>query len=68
MASLYSDIDSLQRYAGIHAEQLGKLRLLSERFPYAIYYEIKDDITFVRAVLDLRCGPAWITRKLKRLG
>lgn len=35
--SLYSDIDSLLLYAGIHAEHFGKYRLLSERFPYAVY-------------------------------
>ena len=35
--SLYSDINSLLLYAGIHAEHFGKYRLLSESFPYAVY-------------------------------
>ena len=35
--SLYSDINSLLLYAGIHAEHFGKYRLLSERFSYAVY-------------------------------
>jgi len=35
--SLYSDINSLLLYAGIHAGHFGKYRLLSERFPYAVY-------------------------------
>lgn len=53
--SLYSDIDSLRLYAGVHAIHFGKFhRLLSDRFPFAIYYEIKNDTTVVRAVLDLR--------------
>ena len=30
-------LDSLLLYAGIHAEHFGKYRLLSERFPYAVY-------------------------------
>ena len=63
--SLYSDIDSLLLYAGIHAEHFGKYRLLSERFPYAVYYEVRDDLIMVRAVLDLRRDPSWISRKLR---
>ena len=65
--SLYSDIDSLQLYAGIHSLHFGKFRLLSNRFPYAVYYEVDGDSAFVRAVLDLRRDPSWIARKLKKL-
>ena len=32
--SLFSDIDSLQFYAGIHALHFGYNRLLSKRFPF----------------------------------
>ena len=35
--SLFSDIDSLQLYAGIHPWHFGYQRLLSKRFPFAIY-------------------------------
>ena len=35
--SLFSDIDSLALYAGIHRKAFGFHRLLSRRFPYAIY-------------------------------
>jgi hypothetical protein len=38
--SLFSDIDSLKLYAGIHRQLFGFHRLLSQRFPYAIYYQI----------------------------
>lgn len=66
--SLSSDIDSLQIYAGIHPVHFVRFhRLLSKRFPYAIYYEIKDATILVRAVLDLRRNPEWIVRKLKGL-
>ncbi len=41
--SLFSDIDSLKLYAGIHEIHLGKYRLLSRIFPYAIYYIIKEN-------------------------
>ncbi len=36
---LFSDIESLQLYAGIHLKVFGFRRLLSKRFPYAIYYD-----------------------------
>jgi hypothetical protein len=66
--SLCSDIDSLQLYAGIHSVHFGRFhRLLSEKFPYAIYYEVKEQTAYVRAVLDLRRDPLWIAGKLKRL-
>ena len=64
--SLYSDIDSLILYAGIHSIHFGKFRARSNRFPFAIYYEVEDNLILVRAVLDLRRDPLWIERKLKK--
>ncbi len=65
--SLFSDIDSLIIYAGIHPVFYGKYhRLLSKRFPFAIYYHVENDVAFVYAVLDCRRNPAWIRKKLKR--
>jgi hypothetical protein len=56
--SLFSDIDSLQIYYGIHPLYFGKYhRMLSKRFPFAIYYRIAADV-FVHAVLDCRSNPA----------
>lgn len=64
--TLFSDIDSLKIYAGIHSIHFEKYhRLLSKRFPFAIYYRIKDDTVLVYAVLDCRRDPAWIRKKLK---
>jgi len=63
--SLFSDIDSLKIYAGIHSKHFGKYRLLSKRFPYAVYYSIKIDAVIVSAVLDCRRNPEWIRNKLK---
>ena len=48
--SLFSDIDSLLLYAGVHSIHYGKYRLLSKRFPFAIYYEIEDDLVIVYAI------------------
>ena len=64
--SLYSDIDSLQLYAGIHLIQFDKYhRLLAKRFPHGIYYRVEEQTVLVRAVLDLRRDPKWIKRRLQ---
>jgi len=66
--SLSSDVDSLLLYADIHSIHFGRFhRLLSKRFPYAVFYQIKGDDILVRAVLDLRRDPAKITRKMNHL-
>ncbi|HBM16822.1 MAG TPA: hypothetical protein DD381_10835 [Lentisphaeria bacterium] len=63
--SLYSDIDSLRLYAGIHQILYTKYhRMLSIRFPFAVYYQIAEDIVKIYAVLDCRKSPAWIRKKL----
>lgn len=63
--SLYTDIDSLKFYAGIHLIHFGKYhRLLSKKFPFGIYYLVKKDSILVRAVLDLRRDPEHIKRRL----
>jgi hypothetical protein len=65
--SLFSDIDSLTIYAGIHPLFFEKYyRLLSKRFPFAVYYRIEDDIILVYAVLDCRRNPAWARKKLNK--
>ena len=64
--SLFSDIDSLKIYGGIHPIfYLKYFRLLSKRFPFAIYYQIKDKTIVVNAVLDCRRDPSWIRKRLK---
>ncbi len=40
--SLFSDIDSLALYGGIHQKVYEYHRLLSKRFPYAIYYKFEE--------------------------
>ena len=39
-------------------------RLLSKRFPFAVYYRVEDQTALVYAVLDCRRSPAWIRKKL----
>lgn len=63
--SLFSDIDSLLLYAGIHQRIYGYHRALSKRFPYAIYYKIVEDDIQIWRVLDCRRNPAKTARALK---
>ena len=64
--TLYSDIDSLAYFAGMHRIVLGYHRLLSKRFPFAVYYRVADDVVTVFAVLDCRRNPSWIRKKLSK--
>ena len=63
--SLFSDIDSLVLYAGIHPKVFGYHRLLLKRFPYAVYYTLEEDLAVVWRVLDLRRHPDRIRRSLQ---
>ena len=64
--SLFSDIDSLALYAGVHRQVFGFHRLLSKRFPYAVYYQLEaDNPVVVYRVLDCRQHPRKIRPALK---
>lgn len=66
--SLFSDIDSLLIYAGVHPIFFkAYFRMLSKRFPFAIYYRINGNDVIVYAVLDCRRNPAWARKHLKRV-
>ncbi|MDR4509174.1 MAG: hypothetical protein MRJ65_13240 [Candidatus Brocadiaceae bacterium] len=62
--SLISDLESIKLYAGVHSKRFGFYRMLSKRFPFAIYYEIDKEIARIIAILDMRRNPAWIRGKL----
>jgi len=66
--SLFSDIDSLTLYSGVHPKIFGYYRMLSKRFPYAIYYKLveEDSVAVVWRVLDLRGDPKKIRRSLTK--
>ena len=64
--TLYSDIDTLKTNAGIHPIYFKKYhRLLSEKFPFAVYYRVENDTAYVYSVLDCRKDPAWTRNQLK---
>jgi len=66
--SLLADIQSLIVYGGVHPKICGLYRMLAKRFPYAIYYEVADEIAYVIAILPMHRNPAWIEKRLKDRG
>ena len=64
--ALFSDIDSLLLYGGVHQQFFGYFRALSKRFPYAIYYLLNDDTIEVWRVLDCRQSPSRIEHVLEQ--
>ena len=66
LSNLFSDIESLKVFGGIHRKTYkGFYRVLSKRFPFAIYYTIGDDTVWIRSVVDCRRRPSWVRRHLK---
>jgi len=63
--SLYSDIESLALSAGVHPVFFDRYhRMLSRRFPFAIYYRVYGEEVLVYAVLDCRRRPAVLRKRL----
>ncbi len=66
--SLFDDIDSLENLAGVHQVFFQKYyRKLSQKFPFAIYYQVRQDRVYVYAILDCRKNPSWIRKKIDKL-
>ena len=62
--TLFSDIESLHVYGGIHRQVRGFNCLLSKRFPYAVYYRIESGEVRIYRVLDCRQNPSKTIRAL----
>lgn len=62
--SVYADIESLLLYCGIHPKHFGYYRLLTKRFPFAIYYRVEEESIRIYAVLDCRKNPKSIHERL----
>jgi len=62
--SLLADAASLQLYAGIHLIHYSYFRMLAKRFPFAVYYEVENEIARVVAILDMRQDPLSIRKVL----
>lgn len=55
----------IRLYAGIHQKEHGLYRLLAKRFPFAIYYDVKEGDVEIYAVLDCRQDPSKIQERLE---
>lgn len=65
--SIFSDIDSLALYGGVHLKVFGYHRRLATRFPYAIYYRMGNSSeVIVHRVLDCSQNPVKTRIALKR--
>lgn len=63
--SIFSDIDSLLIYSGIHKIKFESYYcMLSKRFPFAIYYKVIEGNVFIDAILDCRQNPDKIEDRL----
>ncbi len=62
--SIISDIESLVIYAAVHPKRFGFYRMTSKRFPFSIYYNIKDNNAYVIAILPDKREPSWIIDNL----
>jgi len=67
-SSLMADLESLSFFAGIHSVWFGYHRMLCKRFPFAVYYEVVDELAMVVAVLDMRRDPSAIKGRLAESG
>jgi plasmid stabilization system protein ParE len=57
--SLFSDIDSLAYFAGMHRLIFGYHRLLAKRFPFAVYYRLSTKrhwLSLFSIVGEIRVG------------
>lgn len=66
LTSLNSDIELLRLNGGTHPKVNNYHRMVAHRFPFAIFYRVKDNTVFIRAVLDCRRNPAWIRERLRK--
>lgn len=60
-----SDIESLRLYGGLHRLVKGYHRLLSRRFPFAIYYKVDGNQVSFGRILDCRRNPSWLLARSK---
>lgn len=64
--TLLNEIRALSQNTGVHKKVYGYHRMLSKRFPYAIFYDIKGQSARVWAVLDCRREPERMRERLTK--
>ncbi len=66
LRELVVEIDHLATTGGIHRQVLGYHKVVAARFPYLIFYLLRDNTVLVRAVLDGRRNPDRNRKTLKQ--
>jgi hypothetical protein len=67
LTNLFLDIETLRLNGGIHRKVYKDYRrLLAQRFPFAVFYKVREDTVFVYGIFDCRRDPAWIRRQLRQ--
>ena len=61
---IYSELESLVVYAGIHVQYAGYYKMILKRFPYSVYYKNENGCVKVWRILDNRRNPSWIDDQL----
>ena len=65
LETIFAEIDKLAKYAGIHPVYIPPyFQMISEKFPFTIYYRIENDSVLVDAIIDQRRDPEWINQRL----
>lgn len=64
--SLLADMESLHIHAGVHQQFYGYYRVLSKRFPYALYYQLSPRHITIVAILPVRRNPAWLSTQFQQ--
>ena len=64
LGSILSDIESLNVFADLHIIIHDKYRLLSKKFPFAIYYTFVNSHVKIYAILDCRQNPDLLQKRL----
>lgn len=65
LSTLRAEIDGLKITGGIHRQLHKNLhRLVCRRFPFAVFYELREETAIVVAVIDCRREPEWIREHL----
>lgn len=62
--SVSKDLDSLEKFGGIHSKLYGLHRMLASHFPFGIFYEKRGEEIIVFRILDLRKNPKEIRKLL----
>jgi hypothetical protein len=62
--SIFDDFDRLSRMAGVHSKRGRYYRMYSDKFPFAICYDIDGMDIVVIAVLSCRMSPSMIDSTL----